>query len=173
MASPISTVGGGGRIGDWDESTLIRFLRDFQEQQPTAFFDKLRINQLQVESLFNLRPSTITLLTASTFVNIGEIGAPSFENAWVNFSTGEASAGYWKDPFGFVHLKGVIKSGTINTTAFTLPPGYRPQEKQLFDSISNAAIGRLDVTTAGAVIPVAGNNAYFSLNGKMFPTTNL
>ena len=169
----LGTVGGGGKIGDWDESTLIRFLRDFQDQQPQTFFDKLRINQLQIETLLNLKPDKLVLLTNATFVNIGDPGVPGFENSWVNFGGGESTAGYWRDPFGFVTLKGVIKSGTINTTCFTLPPGYRPLEKQLVATISNAAIGRLDITTAGAVIPVSGNNAYFSLNNVRFPTTNL
>jgi hypothetical protein len=166
-------VGAGGKIGDWDESTLIRFLRDFQDQQPQTFFDKLRINQLQIETLMNLKPDRLILLTNNTFTNVGDPGAPVFKNAWVNFAAGEALAGYWRDPFGFVTLKGVIKTGTINTACFTLPPGYRPLEKQLVATISNGAIGRLDVTTAGAVIPVSGNNAYFALNNISFPTTNV
>lgn len=158
-------------IGNWDQATLIRFLRDFQDQQPQQFFSKLRIDQLQVDSLMNLKPTQITLLTENDFNVVGAQGAPPFQNSWVAWGAGEAVPGYWKNPFGFVHLKGVIKSGTINTVAFTLPPGYRPAEKQTIAALSNGAIGRLDIATNGDVIPVSGSNVYFSLNSIQFRTT--
>jgi len=155
-------------IGNWNTSTLIRFLRDFQDQQPTPYFQKLRIDQLQVEQVMNLKPTAITLLTNSDFFEIGQQGVPSYENSWVRYSAGEAAPGYFRDPFGFVQLKGVAKDGTINTTMFTLPPGYRPYEKQTVATISNGAIGRLDVNTDGTVVPVSGSNVYFSLNNIRF-----
>lgn len=158
-------------IGNWTQTTLIRFLRDFQDQQPTPFFSKLRIDQLQVDSLFNLKPSSISLLTDFSFEVVGAQGAAPFQNSWVAWGAGEALPGYWKDPFGFVVLKGVIKSGTINQVAFTLPPGYRPAEKQIVAVISNGAIGRVDIATNGEVTPVAGNNTYVSLNNIRFRTT--
>lgn len=158
-------------IGNWTQSHLIRFLRDFQDQQPTTYFQKMRIDQLQVETLFNLKPTAISLLTAADFQIVGSQDAPPFQNSWVAWGAGEAVPGYWKDPFGFVHLKGVIKSGTINTTAFTLPPGFRPAEKQTIAVISNGAIGRLDVATDGQVTPVSGSNVYVSLNNVRFRVT--
>ncbi len=158
-------------IGNWSQSQLIRFLRDYQDQQPQQYYNKLRIDQLQVDTLLNLKPASITLLTANDFTPIGSQGAPAFQNSWVAWGAGEGVPGYWKDPFGFVHLKGVIKSGTINAVAFNLPPGYRPPEKQTIASISNGAIGRLDVATNGDVTPVAGSNVYFSLNNIQFRIT--
>lgn len=158
-------------IGNWTESQLIRFLRDWQDQQPQQYFGKMRIDQLQVDTLLNLKPTTIALLTANAHTVIGSQGAPAFQNSWVAWGAGEAIPGYWKDPFGFVHLKGVIKSGTINTVAFNLPPGYRPAEKQTIAAISNNAIGRLDIATNGDVTPVAGSNVYFSLNNVQFRNT--
>ena len=50
---------------------------------------------------------------------------PTFQNGWENF-------GWWHTDAGFrligdvVHLRGHVKSGTANSTIFTLPPGYRP-----------------------------------------------
>jgi len=158
-------------IGNWTQSTLIRFLRDYQDQQPTQFFDKLRINQLQVDQLLNLKPSSIALLTDNDFHIVGALGEPAFAGTWVAWGSGEAVPGFFKDPFGFVHLKGVIKNGVINTAAFTLPPGYRPAEKQTMAVISNGAIGRLDISTDGIVTPVSGNNTYVSLNSLQFRTT--
>lgn len=158
-------------IGQWTQTTLIKFLRDFQDQQPTQFFNKLRIDQLQVDTLLNLKATQISLLTNNDFTSIASGGAPPYENSWVAWGAGEATPGYFKDPFNFVHLKGVIKSGVIGSSAFTLPPGYRPAEKYIGMAISNGAVGRLDISTAGVVTPTAGNNTYFSLNDCMFRTT--
>lgn len=56
---------------------------------------------------------------------IGGGGEPAFQNSWVNYGGSESVAAFMKDPAGFVHLRGHIKSGTSNTI-FTLPAGYRP-----------------------------------------------
>lgn len=169
----IGQTWGAGTIGNWTQSDLIRFIREYQEQQPPSFFDKLRINQLQVESILNLKPSSIVLLTANNFVNVGDTGAPAFQNGWVAYGSSYGKVGYWKDPFGFVHLKGLAKSGTINTNIFTLPPGYRPYERKRYMAVSNGAVGILDVLTDGSVLPVTGNNTYFQLDGLYWPTTNV
>ena len=39
----------------------------------------------------------------------------------------DASASYKKE-FNTVHIKGLVKSGTIGSPIFTLPVGYRPKE---------------------------------------------
>lgn len=97
--------------------------------------------------------------------------APTFLNSWVNYGNPWANAGYMKDSLGFVHLRGIIKSGTINTTAFTLPAGYRPatsNQDELFIVHSSGAIGRIDIKGDGTVLPVAGNNSDVSLAGITF-----
>lgn len=158
------------KIGEWTQSTLIRFLRDFQDQQPQQFLNKLRVDQLQVDTLFNLKPQAISLLTDNEFTYVGKQGAPPFENSWVYFGSG-AQPGYFKDPFGFVHLKGLLKNGTINTPMFTLPPGFRPLEADIAICMSNGAAARLDVNTNGQVVPVSGSNAYYSIDNVVFRTT--
>lgn len=94
--------------------------------------------------------------------------APTFSGTWVNEGTTYNDAGYYRERGGRVHLKGVIKSGTINTTAFTLPTGYRPSRRQIFIANTNTGIGRLDVDTNGNVIPVSGGTTWFSLDGLSF-----
>ncbi len=96
---------------------------------------------------------------------------PTLTNGWVNFVTaGYSTAGYRKIG-DIVWLKGTIKNGTVGSDAFTLPTAYRPTAETLFATESNSVIGRVDVTAAGAVMPIApSNNAYVMLDGLFFST---
>lgn len=159
-------------IGNWTPTTLVKQLRDYLETQPIQFLEKLRVDKLQVETLLNLKPTTITLLTSTAFTVVGAQGAPGFTNSWVAFGAGSATPGYWKDPFGFVHLKGVIKTGTVGSAAWTMPPGYRPPEKQELATISNGAIGLVVINTDGTVVPTTpSNNTYVSLGNLKYRLT--
>lgn len=92
----------------------------------------------------------------------------SFTGSWVNYGAGYNTAAYCVDLFGWVHLKGLIKSGSIGSSAFTLPSGYRSVERCLFGVASNGAFGEVDVTSAGLVIPVVGSASSVSLDGISF-----
>ncbi len=95
--------------------------------------------------------------------------APTLLNSWVNYGGVYSPAGYFKDAAGIVHLRGLLKDGTIgDVPAFTLPVGYRPAYQQVFVAISNNAIGRCDVLQNGEVWFRAGNLAYFSIDGLIF-----
>jgi len=96
--------------------------------------------------------------------------APTLAGTWVNYGGGYLNAGYYKDVGGTVHLRGMIKSGTIGTTAFTLPSGYRPSATCRFVTESNSAHGICTIDSSGVVTPAAGNNAWFSLDGITFDT---
>lgn len=95
-------------------------------------------------------------------------------NSWVAFGTPfDDLAGFYKDPLGRVHLRGVIKSGAIvnGTVLFTLPAGYRPTGQKVFGVSHHAGTSaRLDVTTTGNVQlgQAASGNAYLSLDGVSF-----
>jgi hypothetical protein len=61
----------------------------------------------------------------------------------VNYApSGVESAGFYKDIFGIVHLKGYINSGTASVV-FTLPAGYRPSEEKFFPSIDSSGSGQM------------------------------
>lgn len=80
---------------------------------------------------------------------------------------------YRKDQFGFVRMKGMFSSGTIEAVAFTLPVGYRPAETRYFviqvGSATTAGIGKVLVTTNGDVtITVSATNA--SIDSVVFST---
>jgi hypothetical protein len=99
--------------------------------------------------------------------------APTLLNSWVNFGSSRQIAGYYKDKFGVVHLRGTIKSGTTTspTPLFQLPVGYRPNAREYFATSSNGAFGSCFVESDGNVYFEAGSNVWFSLSGITFRTT--
>lgn len=101
-------------------------------------------------------------------VRVEQFIAPTLLNSWVNFGSGFNDAGFYKDPFGIVHLRGLIKNGTISAAAFTLPAGYRPIGKEVLSGYTNTGPGRFDVATNGDITPVSGGNGFFSLDGGTF-----
>ena len=97
--------------------------------------------------------------------------APTYENSWVNYGSTFQDGGYYKDLFNRVHLRGLVKDGTVANTIFTLPEGYRPPATGIFIVISNSAIGRVDITSAGAVDGTTVDNNWVSLEGISFTAT--
>ena len=95
---------------------------------------------------------------------------PTLANGWVNYGTPYDTAGYRKDPLGRVHLKGLVKNGTAQTTIFTLPVGYRPAADKLFLVQTGAgASARLEVNSNGTVVAAANTvSGNLSLEGVSF-----
>lgn len=98
---------------------------------------------------------------------IGAAGV-TFTNGWVDFG-GASPMGFRKVGTRIV-MRGAVKSGTVNTAAFTMPTGYRPLTGTNFAVVSNGLFGYLIISTAGVVTPVSGSNAYFALDGITFDT---
>lgn len=94
--------------------------------------------------------------------------APTLLGTWVNYGGGFNDAGYYKDPLGIIHLRGLVKSGTVPSSIFTLPAGYRPTAEEIFSVVANDAFGRVDVDASGNVVCKVGNNAFISLDGITF-----
>lgn len=118
------------------------------------------------ESIKQLLPSAMSY--DHSWREVGATGQPAFQNSWVNFGTPYETAAFYKDSNGIVHLKGLIKSGTVNTIAFTLPVGYRPLKALLFPNGSNGSIGISVIDSTGGVNPAIGSNVYFGLDGITF-----
>jgi len=94
---------------------------------------------------------------------------PTFLNSWTDFGGGTRTARYTKIG-GVVHIQGTIKSGTMTLPAFVLDVGYSPSGQMLFSQLDGLNLtGRLDVTSVGAVVPVTGNNALFTINCSFVP----
>lgn len=103
---------------------------------------------------------------------VGTSGNPGFLNGWVNYSPGVSSGftdcAFRKDVSGTVHLSGLVRNGSSNVI-FTLPSGYRPSEQALFATISNGAIGRVDIYTSGNVQANSPySNVWLALDGISF-----
>lgn len=89
----------------------------------------------------------------------------SFSNGWVNFGGSTSPLAYRKGADGAVQVRGTVKSGTLNTTVFTLPAGYTPSATLTFPAVANNAFAQATVTSAGVVAQsAAGSNASFDMN---------
>lgn len=93
--------------------------------------------------------------------------AVTFENSWANRgSAGDPDASYYKDPFGRVWFKGAIDTGSSNTTAFTLPSGYRPSDRLVFpvDVVGSTTQEAVIIASDGTFKPVysAGTAVYIN-----------
>lgn len=95
-------------------------------------------------------------------------------NGWVNAGGIDNNAGYFKDEFSIVYLKGNIKTGTTTraTTLFTLPTGYIPSKNIIYPVRSyngtSEMLGVILVNTLGQVQILAGFNYSLSLDGVLF-----
>jgi hypothetical protein len=164
-------VAGQETISSWTPELLTKFIRDLFTNQPPDFLPHLRAEEITVDRKLTLR-DVIVFGREPNFRTVGGTGQPAFQHSWVNFGSNWAEAAFWRDPLGFVHLRGLIKSGTVDQSAFTLPPGFRPKVNEAFVTVSNGAVGRVDVLTDGTVTPASpSNNAWVSLSGIHFRTS--
>ena len=96
---------------------------------------------------------------------------PSLENNWVTYSASSYNnPQYMIDSDGFVHLRGLLKNGdAASDDMFSLPAGFRPIERNLFVSYSNAGACRIDVDTDGDVwAQTNGSTGWTSIDGITF-----
>jgi hypothetical protein len=122
------------------------------------------------------------------------INGPGFTlfQRWQNYGAGYASAGFYKDQLGIVHLKGVVTNpqqqnvvDTDRQPIFRLPVAYRPAHSRIFSSIGredvdnwDVAPARVEVNPDGLVVFVqdcntglencSANASYFTLDGISF-----
>ena len=95
------------------------------------------------------------------------------DSGWINVSslsnsfTAPTTVAYRKLN-GVVYLRGNLFNGTANTTAFTLPSGYRPSVEVVVpvQKFGTADIAYVTVATSGAVTP---NSTAGWLSGVCFP----
>lgn len=164
MAAP-----GEATLSDWTPTILTKFIRDLFLNTPPDFLPNLRAENIDAYTSLTIRDKVV-LTREPSWRKVGGTGQPPFANSWVAYAAGEQVPGFWRDPFGWVYLRGTLKSGTLNTTAFTLPPGFRPLLNESFPAVANSAFAYCSVNASGAVTPVNGSNVWFSLAGISFKT---
>jgi hypothetical protein len=103
-----------------------------------------------------------TLGAPEAFHEVGAAGNPAFgicqgANSWANDGGAFATAAFYRDPLGTVHLKGAVActvSPTGGAVIFTLPAGYRPSATEVFatpEGVGSGQIADIAVTGAGDV----------------------
>ena len=98
---------------------------------------------------------------------------PTLGNSWVSFDGGASyPIPQYTVRAGLVVMTGVMKSGTLAATVFTLPAGFRPLKIKGFITASNTASCRIDITAAGVVqvgaYQTGGSNVSVYLDGICF-----
>ena len=154
----------------------------------------LSIDELQAEStiddtdILHLRKITsldrkitytnlLTQLIASlqavdTWHEVGAVDEPVFENSWVNFGAGYYDLSFFKDALGWVHIRGMVKLGTVGTIIFTLPAGYRSSGNIQVPTVCNDLFGSLFINTLGEVYHNTGSNAWCTITDVTFLAEN-
>jgi hypothetical protein len=119
------------------------------------------INSAYTAGIFSI--SDAGLITASNLGDTGWITISSFSNSYNGYN----SIAYRKLN-NVVYLRGAIKDGTANATAFTLPSGYRPSQGVVFacQKFGTTGVDYVSINSDGTVVP---NSANAWLSGVVFP----
>lgn len=102
--------------------------------------------------------------------------ALSYSGSWATYGSPFQTGGCMKDDQGRVFLRGVLaRSGTASAgeTMFTLPVGYRPASKAMFNAMQSGSWARVDISNAGVVTWETGASTsvgFLSLEGLNFDT---
>jgi type II secretory pathway pseudopilin PulG len=90
----------------------------------------------------------------------------NLENAWDCYSPSEATypcPAYTLTDAGMVIFRGLSAGGTTSNNLWTMPPGLRPHQQQIFPVSADDDIARVDVRMDGVVDFVSGTaNIYLS-----------
>lgn len=107
--------------------------------------------------------------------------APTLLNGWANYGAPYEPAGFYIDPSGRVHIRGLVKNGTTGWTTpiLTLPNGYWPPYDVIIPGVSADVFCELHVhsqnsvlgTPGGVAVIPSASNAWVSLAGISFSTT--
>jgi hypothetical protein len=118
--------------------TVLSALQDQARRRPLVDFEATRRALSERE----------TKIQYKDWVNVGSVGAPTFGPNWSNVdmatisafepltSDGRNPAGYFRDRWGFVHIRGVVTNptGIVSTVIFQLPSDLAPSGKEHFKS---------------------------------------
>jgi hypothetical protein len=135
------------------------------------------------DKLDGLNSTDLARATNEGWHEIGTAGQPAFlpcsaTASWTNFGAPFNTAAFYKDNWGVVHLKGLVRcvggtSGTQNVI-FKLPNGYAPTSTEVHSTLYEGFAARVDIDPCDAsaehpvqLITPAGSliDGYLSLDG--------
>jgi|GEM_PF-420605 len=97
---------------------------------------------------------------------------PTLLNNFTNYGNGHATAAFYKDKMGRVFLRGLVNNvnNPNGLVVFTLPVGYRPSTsgRLVFTTLSNNALGRIDIQANGDVQVTMGTAGWIGLDNISF-----
>lgn len=135
-----------------------------KEQMDWIFTERDRLGLGHLNGTQELLPMVSLLNLINKKANIAQEAwiTPTLLNGWTNFEpNGYALCQYYKDEMGIVHARGFIKGGTIGSTIFTFPPGYRVTKNQYFTAYSNDSLAQMTLGSGDLKCRI-GNNTYVS-----------
>jgi hypothetical protein len=102
---------------------------------------------------------------------VGAAGEPAFGANWANLGFGFETTGFYKDPWGIVHLVGDLAGAAGRSLSiFTLPTGYRPGAQTRVPVYGNGDgnVGTLRVDTNGTVNCFTCGTLDVAINGVTY-----
>jgi hypothetical protein len=142
--------------------------------------DWLALDDIIFDTDTVFQTASVAAIPLDNWHYVGAPGEPAMVNSWVNFdnslqvpTAGQRNARFRKFPDGRVRLAGFIKSGTNNTSVFTLPAGYRPPVAEMPSGICSGGMAQVNIGTDGTVTPnqiTGATTTYTCLDGIEFDT---
>jgi len=145
---------------------LILLLGDIKKEKIMAFDPTLPATGVnKFGDLYAVLRANFTEVEAWT--NIGS-GGSTWGTDWVN-ANAEYPAGFMKDPFGFVHLRGMAHNDGNTNYPITLPSGFFPEQHVTFLACyGSGSVYLFAIHTDGTTFCGAGFGAYIYLDGITF-----
>lgn len=114
-------------------------------------------------------PELIKPITPWTSISL----TVGYKNGWYNYG-GEYKYGeYMKDAFGWVHLTGLVRGGSVSTDIFQLPTGHRPSATLGFSCASHSPVSaRVYALTDGNIRVTTEPGSWVFLDGISFYAGN-
>lgn len=97
--------------------------------------------------------------------------AVTFTGGWSKYADANYSNVSYRKASDIVQLRGLAAGGSVPSSIFTLPSGFRPPAYLAIAVASNNAFGRITVGADGTVLCDVGSPTWVSLDGVHFSTT--
>lgn len=94
--------------------------------------------------------------------------APTLAGSWSAIGTGYNPPGYKKNTIMEAKLRGRIGGGTVGSTIWTLPTGYRPAATETHAAAAAGGTAEIEIRTDGKIVLISGDPTWISLDGIYF-----